>query len=203
MTESVKFTRGHGILENFLARKRALMAEKLIPARCRGGRILDIGCGTHPLFLLNTDFYEKHGLDKIIRRSLDSEIEKQNIKIKNYDIESKTTIPYPNEYFDIVTMLAVLEHIDPHQVIINLKEIHRILKPEGILILTIPAGWTDGLLKTMAKMKIVSADEINEHKDVYNHPKIRSILQETGFNKENIRSGYFELFMNLWVRVNK
>ena len=61
----VKVTRGHGLLERFLARKRACMANQLIPSHLRNGRILDIGCGSFPYFLLNTVFTEKCGLDKI------------------------------------------------------------------------------------------------------------------------------------------
>ncbi len=47
-------TRGYGLLERFLAKKRAKMANEIIPLALRTGRILDIGCGPFPYFLLNT-----------------------------------------------------------------------------------------------------------------------------------------------------
>ncbi|MDP2947815.1 MAG: hypothetical protein Q8N88_06895, partial [Nanoarchaeota archaeon] len=58
-----KPTRGTGLLEKYLAKKRAHMANKLIPESLRRGRILDVGCGETPFFLLNTKFNEKYGID--------------------------------------------------------------------------------------------------------------------------------------------
>lgn len=62
-------TRGYGLLESFLTRQRCRMANRLIPGEMKIGRILDIGCSAHPLFLLNTEFSEKYGLDKLIHES--------------------------------------------------------------------------------------------------------------------------------------
>ena len=56
-------TRGSGYLEKFLAKKRLQMANKLIPTSFRQGKILDIGCGSYPYFLLNTPFRKKYGID--------------------------------------------------------------------------------------------------------------------------------------------
>jgi hypothetical protein len=58
-------TRGDVLLEGFLAKKQAHLANRLIPPHLREGRILDIGCGAYPNFLLNTVCAEKSGLDKI------------------------------------------------------------------------------------------------------------------------------------------
>jgi hypothetical protein len=45
--------------------------------------------------------------------------------------------------------------------------------------------------------------EIEDHKDTYSPQKITRILEDCGFRKENITSGYFELFMNIWVQARK
>jgi hypothetical protein len=55
----------------------------------------------------------------------------------------------------------------------------------------------------MAKIKLVSADEINDHKDSYNHNDITKHLLNAGFNKERIYTGYFELFLNNWAYGDK
>lgn len=60
-------TRGCGILEGILAKKWVKTANKLIPSIHRKGRIADIGCGTFPFFLINTEFTEKYALNKVIR----------------------------------------------------------------------------------------------------------------------------------------
>src|SRR2546423_15607544 len=63
-------TRGHGLLEGFLARQRVRRANSLIPESARAGRVLDIGCGTYPLFLLSTAFHERYGLDRSVPADL-------------------------------------------------------------------------------------------------------------------------------------
>jgi hypothetical protein len=69
--------------------------------------------------------------------------------------------------------------------------------------MTTPAGWTGGLLRLMARLKLVSAEEIRDHKDTYAPEKITRILESSGFKRENIESGYFEFFMNIWVKARK
>ena len=190
-----------GLLDGFLSRKRAKRVNKLIPHSHRSGKILDIGCGMYPYFLLNTDFSEKHGLDRVIVPNASAFSEK--LCIKDYDLEKELTIPYADNSFDVLTMLAVFEHFDKEKLILILREVKRVLKPGGVFILTVPAGWTDKLLTIMAKFKLVSASLFNEHKDTYTHKKIVSLLQAAGFQKEKMHFGYFEIFMNLWVKVTK
>lgn len=179
------------------------MANRLIPSTHRRGRILDVGCGTYPLFLLNTKFSEKYGLDKIVQENYDKKFQNQKITFINYDIEKECIMPFDSEYFDVVTMLAVLEHIEPKRLIIILKEVHRILRPGGMHIMTTPALWTDSLLRFMARLRLVSPVEIEEHKDAYNHSRLFSMFQEANFSKEKLRFGYFEMFMNMWATATK
>ncbi|MFH1402304.1 MAG: class I SAM-dependent methyltransferase [Patescibacteria group bacterium] len=192
-------TRGYGLLEKILSKQRIKMANKLIPQRLRAGKILDIGCGGNPFFLLNTDFQEKYGLDasvKIINSN-------QNIILKHFDIEKNERLPFGDNYFDTIIMLAVWEHINPQKIENVLQEIYRILKPHGRFILTTPCPWSDKLLKFMAKLKLVSADEINDHKGGYNHNDIIKYLYRSGFDKEKICVGYFEVFLNNWAYADK
>ncbi len=74
--------------------------------------LLDIGCGTYPLFLVNSDFREKYGLDKIGPR-LSEDIPGQKITVVKHDIEGGEPLPFKSGYFNAVTMLAVIEHIEP------------------------------------------------------------------------------------------
>lgn len=195
-------TRGHGVMENFLARKRARMADKLIPSSHRKGRIADIGCGAFPLFLMNTEFTEKYALDKNYVTD-EKEMQTHNIKFLNCDIEREGKLSFPGEYLDVVTMLAVFEHIEPGVLSITLDEIYRVLKYGGMFIVTTPAFWTEGLLKAMAKINLVSAIEIEEHKDTYNPGKICHLLNAAAFPADKISYGYFEVFMNIWATAVK
>lgn len=191
-----KPTRGHGLLESFLAQKRVAMAEELINDGLRAGRILDIGCGSVPIFLLSTRFAEKHGLDQIAQTQ-----EVPGIKYQTTNAGREQGLPYAEEYFSVITMLAVIEHMEPGDVSFILKDIRRLLKPGGQIILTTPAAWSDKLLRMMAKMRLVSPEEINEHKDTFNRQKLRTLLETAGFDR--IETGYFEMGLNLWARATK
>ena len=175
-------TRGHGLLEGFLAKKRAQITNKLIPQQSRAGKILDIGCGTTPFFLMNTAFHEKHGIDKNVRLS-DS-----NIQLQKFDFETCDRIPFDDNSFDVITMLAVIEHIEPDEVSAILAEIRRILKPNGRFIFTTPAPWSDALLRLLARLNLVSSEEIDDHKAVYSHALTSDLLCAAGFEKAKMKS---------------
>jgi ubiquinone/menaquinone biosynthesis C-methylase UbiE len=195
----MKVTRGSGLFEVFLAKKRAKLANKLISEGQRNGRILDIGCGSYPYFLETTKFKEKYGIDPSLNIAL---IKNKDIILKKIKIDKKT-LPFVNNYFDVITMLAVFEHIEHDELQFVLKEVYRVLRKNGIFIITTPAPWSDKLLHFMAKFGLISAEEIHEHK--HNHPKskIENILSQAGFAKNKIKNGFFELHMNMWFTVRK
>ena len=88
------------------------MADHLIPAESRKGRLLDLGCGEHHRFLKSTVFAEKYGLDRLAPRN-GQELDAVLVTRLDCDIETVDRLPFEDEYFDLVTMLAVFEHIDP------------------------------------------------------------------------------------------
>jgi SAM-dependent methyltransferase len=191
-----------GLLEGFLSRQRSKMADRLIPAVSRTGRLLDLGCGERPRFLMATDFAEKYGLDRIAGGDGHASCPDAITRL-DCDIETADRLPFEENYFDVVTMLAVFEHIEPERLVALLGDIRRVLKPGGVYILTTPAAWTDGLLRIMAKLKVVNPVLFAEHKDAYSPAKISRILQRGGFSSEHVRFGYFEIFMNIWATARK
>jgi SAM-dependent methyltransferase len=203
LAPGARATRGHGFLEPFLARRRYRMAQSLIPSDRRNGCIVDIGCGSSPLFLATSGFAEKIGLDKSFNAGIIESFASPNLKLIEHDIEKVVELPLESNSCDVVTMLAVIEHIEPHRLKPLLAEIYRILKPGGVYILTTPAPWTDGLLRIMARMKLVSPAEIDEHKDAYDRASIFAMLAVAGFREENLQGGYFELGLNVWAAGTK
>jgi SAM-dependent methyltransferase len=189
---------GYGPLDVFLAKQRYKIAQRRINSAKKSGRILDIGCGSVPLFLTSVNFTEKFGLDKNIEASVAEEMKKKGIVLINHYIEKEEKLPFEEDFFDVVSMLAVFEHIEPEQLVRIHREIHRVLKPGGIYVMTTPAFWTEGLLKFLVKLRLISGVSISEHKDSYDKAKVTSVLQAAGFAKSNLRFGYFELFMNMW-----
>ena len=196
-------TRGHGLLEGFLARQRARVANSLIPHDARAGRIVDIGCGSYPLFLSGTVFREKLGLERVTQGTDDAVLKALGIELRHFDVESDTRLPFDDDSVEVVTMLAVFEHIAPQRLAPLTRDVHRVLKPNGMLILTTPAHWTAGILRLLARLYLVSREEIDEHKDAYSHDELVPVLTAAGFDERTVACGSFELGMNLWVTARK
>jgi len=194
-------TRGKGLLEPLLADLRAQRANKLISSSLRTGRILDIGCGSYPYFLAHTSFAEKFAIDQIPL----SQQTAAKLRIESFtlDLEVKPRLPFEDKFFEAVTLLAVVEHLDPAHMAALFKEIYRVLKPNGQVILTTPAAWSDGLLKVMARINLVSAEEIHEHVYAYTLPLLGWYFGQAGFEMTKTKFGYFEFMLNMWATAQK
>src|SRR5687767_13049798 len=194
-------TRGKGLLEPMLADLRAQRANKLIPPPLRDGRILDVGCGSFPYFLAHTSFKEKFAIDQIPLSSNTA----SELKIESFtlDLEIEPHLPFEDNFFEAVTLLAVVEHLDPALMAKLFKEVYRVLKPGGMVILTTPAAWSDGLLKFMARISLVSAEEIHEHAYAYTLPLLGWYFGQAGFEMTKTNFGYFEFMFNMWATAKK
>ena len=198
MTQTeARVTRGTGLLEKFLAVQRGRQADRLIPDNARAGRILDVGCGSFPLFLSRTRFAERYGVDRAVSGSLAG----SSIHLVDHDVATVRRLPFADDFFSAVTMLAVFEHLDDSVLLDLVREIKRVLARGGVLVLTTPASWTVGILQTMSRLGLVSHDEIDEHKRQYSRAGIVDVLTSGGFAKDQIEVGSFELGMNLWARA--
>ena len=188
-------------LDLFLSKQRCKIANRQIKSVPEKSRILDIGCGRYPLFLTTVDFSERYGLDRDFGDG--ENVKRDGITLVNHNIEEQSKMPFEDNYFDAVSMLAVFEHIEPNCLVDIHQDIYRILKPGGVYIMTTPAFWTDGLLRFLVKLHLLSDVSIEDHKDSYKYSDVFSILQQAHFEKEKLHFGYFELYMNLWVTATK
>jgi len=115
----------------FLARRGLVRAISDLSTNL-SGRLVDIGCGTRPYQgLFNVDSYRGLDLDTIAARE-------RGVADDFYD---GTNFPYESLSFDSVLCNQVLEHVfNPEQF---LSEIHRVLKPGGKMLLTVPFVWDE------------------------------------------------------------
>ena len=157
--------------------------------------LLDIGCGWDAKFLRSVEAYVSKG-EGIDPRA--PELRTQKLSTRRITVTE--SLPYDSETFDVVTMLAVLEHVSrPKAVIV---EIFRILKPGGRLVLTVPSNAAKPVLEFLAfRLGIVSAAEIRDHKCYYNKELLRQLLADTGLVME--AHHYFQLGMNNFVVCGK
>jgi SAM-dependent methyltransferase len=98
-------------------------------------KVLDIGCSKGFLVLA----FHRLGIDSYGLDISSYAVSKSPLKIRNklsvLNIE-KDKIPFPDDYFDLVTMLGVIEHLQDFE--FPLKEIKRVLKPGGFFFMITP-----------------------------------------------------------------
>lgn len=95
------------------------------------GILLDVGCGSSPF----KGYFTKH-IEKYLKHE-HPEAAKSHIK---YDYLSElSNISAPDKSFDTIICFSVLEHVmEPFETI---KEFHRVLKEDGIFIISVPQYW--------------------------------------------------------------
>jgi len=105
---------------------------RMLPWR-EGGRLLDIGCGNGTTYLtrMRTMGWDTYGVELNDRACKYAIAAGHNIFCGQL-----SDAAWPNDYFDAISLWDTLEHIhNPRQV---LTECRRILKPDGILALSVP-----------------------------------------------------------------
>jgi cyclopropane fatty-acyl-phospholipid synthase-like methyltransferase len=96
-------------------------------------------------------------------------------------------------------MLAVVEHLNPKMMVDLFMECRRVLTPNGMVVLTTPSAWSNRLLRIMARLRLVSKEEIDDHVYGYTLPLIGWYFGAAGFEMEKVNFGYFEFGFNMWA----
>jgi 2-polyprenyl-3-methyl-5-hydroxy-6-metoxy-1,4-benzoquinol methylase len=133
--------------------------------------VLDIGCGSGLMLNALDELANTSGMD-MSNEAIQFSQEIFSGPIKQGSLPDN--VPFPNESFDLITALDVVEHIDDD--IGSLKAIRHLLKPSGKAVITVPAYmflWS-------------SFDDMNEHKRRYTLPELRQKLNSAGFQIEKI-----------------
>lgn len=151
-------------------------------------RLLDIGCGWEARLLKTVEPYIKSGVGIDFKAG-----EVHTPKITTRRLALDKVLPFPKKSFDVITMLAVLEHLAEPLAIA--REIERILVSGGRLIITVPSRAAKSVLEFLAyRLHIVSEAEIKDHKAYYNYRDLAALFGKTRLEIERHR--YFQIGMN-------
>lgn len=122
-----------------------------------GARVLDIGSADGALFQrFERTMAEGVGIDS----GLPAPVEGDNWRlIKGWFPED---LPDAGD-FDVITMLAVLEHIPPAEQTQLARECAARLKPGGHLVITVPSTLVDPIVDALVRLRLMRAVGIEQH----------------------------------------
>ncbi|MDI6779538.1 MAG: methyltransferase domain-containing protein [Bacteroidota bacterium] len=134
--------------------------------------VLDIGCSNSPLVgLLPNKSKFAIGIDTDLDAIKSISGNDPQINLIQAKAES---LPVRNEVADVVLLLDVLEHTDDERMVIS--EIHRVLKPNGLLIMSIPyKGLFSFLDPQNLSEKLKSKEQVLLHRH-YSDKELRRLL---------------------------
>ncbi|MGI8468710.1 MAG: class I SAM-dependent methyltransferase [Pyrinomonadaceae bacterium] len=163
------------------------IVESFEPYR-QNNRLLDVGCGAGLLLeaaLKNK--WQAEGLE-ISSSSVDS-LRKRGIKVFHGVLSEAR---FPEDRFDVVTAVEILEHIpNPAEII---TKIHRILRPGGLFWATTPHGRGASARLLGQKWSCVTPPE---HLHLFSVKGLRKIIEKAGFSEVKISThgvNPFEIF---------
>jgi len=118
---------------------------------CEGKRVLSVGGGQ----IFEKELIEQITADEIIRTDI---VAAEGIRFANVE-----DLPFPDSSFDVVLCRELIEHVqDEAQAF---KEMHRVLKTDGLLLITTPNAYTgliDGTIHVRGYSPITFIREVTE-----------------------------------------
>ena len=163
---------------------------KKLEKQRQGGRLLDVGCGDGAfLKLAQESGWEVSGTE---HSTYAAKYVGEALGITVFCGELFAA-GHPDHSFDVVTMWHVLEHVtDPKR---YLREIHRILKPSGLLVIAVP-NVNDYIMQVAYRLvkgrplKLFSKDDREIHLYHFSAETLRNYLRKTGFECLKISPDY-------------
>ena len=106
-----------------------------------GMNCLDVGCCAN----LATKRFDKwpstyYGIDisPVLIEEMKQFAIEADLKIGGLEVAEMTTIPFPNEFFNIAMVIGVFEYVSMEYAALSLKELHEILKQGAKMVLDLP-----------------------------------------------------------------
>jgi SAM-dependent methyltransferase len=150
--------------------------------------ICDLGCGYEGFFLrkIKDKIKKAVGIDVKVDHSY------HDSKIELIEADLNGAILFDNETFDIVTSMAVAEHLENYKK--HLSEAFRILKKDGLFLLTTPDPKGRFLLEFLSRTGLLERNSIHDHKIYFERRNMINLLNNSGFSNINVKK--FQLGFN-------
>ena len=173
-----------------------------------GDKVLDLGCGNGRLLQIfegkNIEYFGIDSSEKLIK------IAREKYPGDNFQVADALNLPFPNNFFNKIYCIAVLHHIPSDELRMQfLKEAKRVLRPDGILILSVWNLWQkktswrplikNTILKLLGKSKLDLKDIFYPWKNsgqkiivqryfhLFTKEELRALLEKAGFEVKEIR----------------
>lgn len=149
-------------------------------------RLLDVGCGhgyIHPN--LQRFGYEVVGVEVAadvlpLAREANPEVA--------YIEYNGTELPFENDSFDVALAICVMHHVHPEQWANFSREIHRVLRPGGIVVI-----FEHNPINPLTRY-VVANNEIDADAVLLSAKTLRNLLQDAGFSEVRTRHILFTPF---------
>lgn len=155
------------------------------------GRLLDIGCQKGEfLFEAHKVGWEVHGVEYSSKPPNLFDLPIFHGEVAN--------APYPDGYFDLITMWAVLEHV--HDPLAMMRQIKRLLKPSGRALILIPNF-------NSIPGRLMRHDDVPRHLVMFTPRTFRNMSERAGFEvvrtvfSDAIFSGSTRGFLNFLYKL--
>jgi SAM-dependent methyltransferase len=141
-------------VDRLLQSWRASQAIRWVP---EGARVLDVGCFDGRLFrLLGDRLAYGVGLDPLLDRA----VEEARFRL----VPGAFPQDRPDgELFDVIMMLAVLEHVARERIEDCASACYDLLVPGGLVVATVPSPAIDRILDVLIRLRVLHGMSVEEH----------------------------------------
>jgi ubiquinone/menaquinone biosynthesis C-methylase UbiE len=159
----------------------------------RGSKVLDIGGFDGSFLQLIQDKIEQGVcIDPLIE-------EKREGKLIFIRSQVAAKLPFQDSYFDVVTMLAVYEHLGADRENTT-QEVFRVLNKRGRALLTVPHHAVDHIVHALKRINLIHGMSLEEH-DHFRSSHTIAIFKKCGLKLEH--QSKFQMGLNRFFIFNK